>query len=95
MVDANDSYLSGICVIELADEQAEYTGRMLVGLGAEVIKVEPPGGSPTRRIGPFYEDKEDPERSLYFWHYKSPPLISFRLAVPFQGVLRRDSCVGI
>jgi crotonobetainyl-CoA:carnitine CoA-transferase CaiB-like acyl-CoA transferase len=31
--------------------------------------VEPPGGSPTRRIGPFYQDREDPERSLFFWQY--------------------------
>src|SRR5688500_11855293 len=61
--------LAGIRVIELADEQAEYCGLTLAGLGAEVVKVEPPGGSPTRRIGPFYEDKEGPERSLFFWYY--------------------------
>lgn len=61
--------LAGIRVIELADEQAEYCGLTLAGLGADVIKVEPPGGSPTRRIGPFYEDKEDPEGSLFFWYY--------------------------
>src|SRR5262249_25287485 len=53
----------------LADEQAEYCGLALAGLGADVVKVEPPGGSPTRRIGPFYEDREDPERSLFFWQY--------------------------
>ncbi len=61
--------LSGLRVIELADEQAEYCGLTLAGLGADVIKVEPPGGSPTRRIGPFYQDREDPEGSLFFWHY--------------------------
>ena len=61
--------LTGIRVIELADEQAEYCGLTLAGLGADVVKVEPPGGSPTRRIGPFYEDREDPERSLFFWQY--------------------------
>src|SRR5713226_1921494 len=61
--------LTGIRVIELADEQAEYCGLTLAGLGADVIKIEPPGGSPTRRIGPFYEDREDPERSLFFWQY--------------------------
>jgi len=61
--------LTGIRVIELADEQAEYCGLTLAGLGADVIKVEPPGGSPTRRIGPFYEDREDQERSLFFWQY--------------------------
>src|SRR2546428_3224041 len=61
--------LTGIRVVELADEQAEYCGLTLAGLGADVIKVEPPGGSPTRRIGPFYEDRQDPERSLFFWQY--------------------------
>src|SRR5258706_13589409 len=61
--------LSGVRVIELADEQAEYCGLLLSGLGAEVIKIEPPGGSPTRRIGPFLEDQPHPERSLYFWQY--------------------------
>src|SRR5207249_8165679 len=61
--------LTGIRVIELADEQAEYCGLTLAGLGADVIKIEPPGGNPTRRIGPFYEDREDPERSFFFWQY--------------------------
>jgi crotonobetainyl-CoA:carnitine CoA-transferase CaiB-like acyl-CoA transferase len=51
------------------DEQAEYCGLILAGLGADVIKVEPPGGSPTRRIGPFYQDRADPEGSLFFWNY--------------------------
>src|SRR5689334_11480973 len=61
--------LTGIRVIELADEQAEYCGLTLAGLGADVIKVEPPGGNATRRIGPFYEDRADAERSLFFWQY--------------------------
>ena len=61
--------LSGLRVIEIADEKAEYCGLALAGLGADVIKIEPPGGSPTRRIGPFYEDQPGPERSLFFWQY--------------------------
>src|SRR5262247_1404999 len=61
--------LAGIRVIELADEQAEYCGLTLAGLGADVVKIEPPGGSLTRRIGLFYEDREDLERSLFFWQY--------------------------
>lgn len=62
-------FLSGIRVVELADELGEYCGRLLAGLGAEVIKVEPVGGESTRDIGPFYEDVVDRERSLYFWQY--------------------------
>ena len=56
-------------MIELADEQAEYCGLTLAGLGADVIKVEPLEGSPTREIGPFFEDQPGPERSLFFWQY--------------------------
>ncbi|MGD9806569.1 MAG: CaiB/BaiF CoA transferase family protein [Hyphomicrobiaceae bacterium] len=66
---AQPTVLSGLRVVELADEKAEYCGLTLAGLGADVVKVEPPGGSPTRQIGPFYEDKADPERSLFFWQY--------------------------
>jgi crotonobetainyl-CoA:carnitine CoA-transferase CaiB-like acyl-CoA transferase len=61
--------LRGLRVIELADERAEYCGMVLAGLGASVIKVEPPGGSPTRRIGPYVDDIPGPDRSLFFWHY--------------------------
>jgi crotonobetainyl-CoA:carnitine CoA-transferase CaiB-like acyl-CoA transferase len=34
-----------------------------------VIKVEPPGGSPARRIGPFYRDEPHLDRSLFWWAY--------------------------
>lgn len=61
--------LAGIRVVEVADELAEHVGLVLAGLGAEVIKVEPPGGAATRRIGPFLDDVPHPERSLHFWAY--------------------------
>jgi len=60
--------LAGIRVLELADELGEYIGRQLAGLGADVVKVEPPQGEVTRGYGPFYQ-RPDPERSLHFWHY--------------------------
>jgi crotonobetainyl-CoA:carnitine CoA-transferase CaiB-like acyl-CoA transferase len=61
--------LAGLRVIEIADERAEYTGLLLAGLGAEVIKIEPPEGNATRRIGPFLDDQPGLERSLFFWNY--------------------------
>lgn len=61
--------LAGLRVIEVADELGEYCGLVLAGLGAEVIKIEPPEGSPTRKIGPFFEDEPGPERSLFYWAY--------------------------
>lgn len=49
-------------VLELVDETAEYCGRLLAGVGLDVVKLEPPGGAPSRRIGPFGPDG----RSLRF-----------------------------
>jgi crotonobetainyl-CoA:carnitine CoA-transferase CaiB-like acyl-CoA transferase len=63
--------LEGLRVLELADQQAEWAGKLLADMGADVVKVEPPGGAATRRIGPFADDLPDPERSLFFWHYNS------------------------
>jgi len=61
--------LAGVTVVEVGDETAEYSGLLLAGLGAEVWKIEPPGGSNSRRLPPFQNDRPDPERSLFFWNY--------------------------
>ena len=37
--------------------------------GADVIQIEPPGGSSARRIGPFYRDEPGPDSSLFWWSY--------------------------
>jgi crotonobetainyl-CoA:carnitine CoA-transferase CaiB-like acyl-CoA transferase len=66
---AGPGMLAGLRVIEIADERAEYTGLLLAGLGCEVIKIEPPEGNATRRIGPFLEDQPGLERSLFWWNY--------------------------
>src|SRR5215467_301760 len=66
---AGPGMLAGLRVIEIADERAEYTGLLLAGLGAEVVKIEPPEGNATRRIGPFLDDQPDLECSLFFWNY--------------------------
>ena len=45
-------------------------GALLADLGADVILVEPPGGSRARDVGPFVAGREgDPEASLWFWSY--------------------------
>jgi crotonobetainyl-CoA:carnitine CoA-transferase CaiB-like acyl-CoA transferase len=62
-------FLFDVRVLELADERGEFAGKLLAGAGADVVKIEPPGGSCTRTFGPFYQDKAHPERSLHFWHY--------------------------
>ncbi|MGK2965131.1 MAG: CaiB/BaiF CoA transferase family protein [Tepidiformaceae bacterium] len=59
--------LDGIRVIDIANHRGELGGRLLADLGAEVIKVEPPGGSPSRRMAPFRDGREgEPDGSLYW-----------------------------
>ncbi|MFT7648557.1 MAG: hypothetical protein ACI8Y4_003309 [Candidatus Poriferisodalaceae bacterium] len=62
--------LSPYRVLDLSDERGQLAGMMLADLGAEVILVEPPGGSRSRRRGPFHDGRvDDPEASLWFWSY--------------------------
>ena len=63
--------LAGLRVLELADEKGQFCGKLLGDLGADVVKIEPPGGEPSRRIGPFLDDIPHPERSLSFWYYNT------------------------
>jgi crotonobetainyl-CoA:carnitine CoA-transferase CaiB-like acyl-CoA transferase len=61
--------LDGCRVVELAADGSAYAGKLLADLGADVIVVEPPGGSLQRAYGPFLDDEPGPERSLHWWHY--------------------------
>lgn len=58
--------LEGLRVLELADETGVYAGKLFADLGADVIKVERPGGDATRAIQPFHGDVPHPDRSLFF-----------------------------
>src|SRR4051812_24008493 len=60
----------GLRVIELADDPAgELAGGQFARLGADVVKVEPPNGAASRRIGPYAGGEADAERSLTYWYY--------------------------
>lgn len=57
--------LVGIRVVDLTIERGELCGRFLSDLGAEVIRVEPLGGSPSRSMAP-----RDGDHSL-FWTFRN------------------------
>ncbi|WP_319448033.1 MULTISPECIES: CoA transferase [unclassified Mycobacterium] len=59
--------LDGLRVVELASGiTGPYAGKLLVDLGAEVVKIEPPQGDSLRRWGPFPDNAVDLERSGLF-----------------------------
>ena len=62
-----EGMLSPYRVLDLTGEKGLLCGKLLGDLGADVIKIERPGGDPARSIGPFYHDEPDPEKSL-FWY---------------------------
>jgi crotonobetainyl-CoA:carnitine CoA-transferase CaiB-like acyl-CoA transferase len=58
--------LAHLRVVDLTDVRGAMAGRLLADLGADVVKIEPPGGDPDRWRPPFAADAPAPDRSLPF-----------------------------
>ena len=69
--DENNTVLGPFRVLDLTDEKGMMCGWILASLGAEVIKVEPPGGDKARNIPPFFKDQAHPEKSLFYFAYNA------------------------
>ncbi len=63
--------LAGLRILDLTDLKGSLCTKLFGDMGADVIKIEPPEGDATRRIGPFLDGKPHPERSLLFWFYNT------------------------
>jgi crotonobetainyl-CoA:carnitine CoA-transferase CaiB-like acyl-CoA transferase len=64
------SALSPYVVLDLTEGGCMVGGRLLADMGADVIKIEPPPGSPSR-TGPYYKNITDPKKSLFWWAYNT------------------------
>jgi crotonobetainyl-CoA:carnitine CoA-transferase CaiB-like acyl-CoA transferase len=71
MAEKQVGMLSPYRVLDLTDEKGWLCGKIMGDLGADVIKIEPPGGDPGRNIGPFYHDEPNPEKSLYWFAFNT------------------------
>src|SRR5215831_9230323 len=70
-----EQLLSGLKVVECGNlVSAAYLGKLLADFGAEVIKVEEPGGDLSRKRGPFPGDTPHPERSGLFLYLNTNKL---------------------
>ena len=58
-------------VLDLAGEAGLFCGKVLGDYGADVIKIEPPRGDPSRRVGPFFHDEPDTQKSLFWFAYNT------------------------
>jgi benzylsuccinate CoA-transferase BbsE subunit len=64
------SALPPIRVLDLTEGGCMLGGKMFAETGADVIKIEPPGGSPSR-IAPYYKNSNDPNQSLFWFAYNT------------------------
>jgi crotonobetainyl-CoA:carnitine CoA-transferase CaiB-like acyl-CoA transferase len=73
------SALSETVLLEIGNELGDYAAMLMAGFGADVIKLEPREGSPSRRIGPFAapppssspvsNNAGGDRESIFFWRY--------------------------
>jgi crotonobetainyl-CoA:carnitine CoA-transferase CaiB-like acyl-CoA transferase len=62
--------LDALHVVEIGD-LGEVAGKLLADAGADVVKVEPPGGAKSRRAGPFAGDRFDLDASLTYAYWNT------------------------
>jgi len=72
--------LEGLRVLDLSGPMGNYAGKLFADMGADVVLVEPPGGTPLRREPPFIGDAPGAERSLNF---------------AYQNTSKRGICVDL
>jgi crotonobetainyl-CoA:carnitine CoA-transferase CaiB-like acyl-CoA transferase len=64
--------LDGLTILDLSEGIAgPYATKLLGDFGADVIKVERPGGDPARRLGPFPGGEPHPEKSGTFFYFNT------------------------
>lgn len=82
--------LAGLRVLEVAGPMTQYCGKMFAELGADVVLIEPPGGSSLRTVPPFIGDQPGTERSLAYAYFNTSKRgITLDLSKPKGGELFR------
>ncbi|MFC1934377.1 CaiB/BaiF CoA transferase family protein [Chloroflexota bacterium] len=66
-----EGLLGGYRLLDLTEGNCMFGGKILADMGADVVKIERPGGSPSRNIAPFYKNKPGIDRSLSWFAYNA------------------------
>jgi len=82
--------LAPLRVLDLADYRAAFCGRLLAELGASVVKVEPPGGDPSRHLPPFTPAAGPRRTSLFFVHANAG-----KDSVVLDGTVQEDRLLAL
>lgn len=67
----SEGSLTGLRVLDMAQGGTQICGKIMADMGADVIKIEPPGGDRTGRIAPFFKDIPDLQKSLFWFAYNT------------------------
>jgi crotonobetainyl-CoA:carnitine CoA-transferase CaiB-like acyl-CoA transferase len=88
--------LAGVRVVEIGGGVAAgYCGKLFSDLGAEVLKIEPPGGDPARRDGLLMEvGSAVPESAVFAWLNTSKNSIVADIDTPAGQAIISDLIVG-
>jgi len=65
------SLMRGFRALDLTDWKGFVCGQIMGTMGVDVIKIEKPGGDPSRNIPPYYNDVPEPEKSLYWFAFNT------------------------
>ena len=89
--------LNGVKLLEVGDTVAvAFSGKLLADLGADVVMVEPPGGSPLRRLPPYYQDVPGPGRSaLHNWLSTNKRSVTLNLEEQRGRTILRELVRGV
>lgn len=64
--------LAGLTIVDLTEYvTGPYATKLLADFGADVIKIERPGGDPARKLGPFPAGTPGPEKSGTFFYFNT------------------------